>query len=393
MVPKGWRKAKVSELLKSVNQPIKLSPTEMYREIGIKSHAKGIFHKEPVSGASLGEKRVFRVIPDCLVLNIVFAWEQAVARTTNSEADMIASHRFPMFKPNNNACEIDYILYFFKTEKGKSLLGLASPGGAGRNKTLGKNEFLNLEILVPPITEQVKISQILSSWDRAIITAERLLDNCKQQKKSLMQLLITESQRFPGFSGDWASHSLADIANITMGSSPKSEAYNITQNGLPLIQGNADIKNRISAPRIFTSEITKKCDIGDILLSVRAPVGTVAKSEHQACIGRGICSLQANSIISQDFLYQWLLWFEPCWAKLSQGSTFESVNSSDISSLKLRIPRRQEQHKISQVLIAADKEIQALQAKITCLKQEKKALMQQLLTGKRRVKVDAVEAS
>lgn len=393
MVPNGWKRAKVSELLKSVDHPIKLKPAEIYREIGIRSHAKGIFHKEPVSGASLGEKRVFRVIPDCLVLNIVFAWEQAVARTTNSEADMIASHRFPMFKPNNGACNIDYILYFFKTEKGKSLLGMASPGGAGRNKTLGKKEFANLEILVPPITEQVKIVQILSSWDCAIITTERLLDNCKQQKKSLTRLLMTESQRFPGFIGDWTYHSFADIANITMGSAPKSGAYNNAKVGLPLIQGNADIQNRRSAPRIFTSEITKQCDIGDILLSVRAPVGTVAKSEHHACIGRGICSLQANSVILQDFLYQWLLWFEPCWARLSQGSTFESINSSDIYSLKLKAPTEQEQHKISQILTAADQEIRNLQAKITCLKQEKNALMQQLLTGKRRVKVDALEVA
>lgn len=190
------------------------------------------------------------------------------------------------------------------------------------------------------------------------------------------------------FSGEWLYFELKDVAKITMGSSPKSEAYNECQTGLPLIQGNADIKNRFSYPRIYTTEITKECMPNDILLSVRAPVGNIALSKHNACIGRGIAAIKANKVNFQGFLYQLLLWMEPRWSAFSQGSTFESINSDDIKRLKLKIPAQEEQTKIAIVLSTADQEIEALQKKLAYLKQEKKALMQQLLTGKRRVKVE-----
>ena len=249
-------------------------------------------------------------------------------------------------------------------------------------------------IIVPPLAEQQKIAQILSTWDKAIAVTEQLLANSQQQKKALMQQLLTGKKRLLDengvrFSGEWVSYELNEIAHITMGSSPKSDAYNDMGNGLPLIQGNADIKNRCSSPRIFTSEITKECSEGDILLSVRAPVGTIALSKHNACIGRGIAAIRFRNKTSQQFLYQLLVWYEPKWSNLSQGSTFESINSEDIKSLKLKVPCVDEQRNIAEVLLTADQEIQALQQKLDCLKQEKKALMQQLLTGKRRVKVAA----
>ena len=137
--------------------------------------------------------------------------------------------------------------------------------------------------------------------------------------------------------------------------------------------------------------MTKKCSIGDILLSVRAPVGTIAKSEHEACIGRGISAISAKKHHVQEYLYQWLLWFEPRWEKYSQGSTFEAVNSNDIKSLHLAIPEHSEQAKVASVLSNADQEIELLEQQLADLKQEKKALMQQLLTGKRRVKADDKE--
>ncbi len=97
MVPKGWVNAKISDVLERVSIPVTPEQGVSYREIGIRSHGKGTFHKEAVTSVELGNKRVFQVVEDALVLNIVFAWEQAVAKTTTSEAGFIASHRFLSF--------------------------------------------------------------------------------------------------------------------------------------------------------------------------------------------------------------------------------------------------------------------------------------------------------
>ncbi|EGN75577.1 restriction endonuclease S subunit [Idiomarina sp. A28L] len=252
---------------------------------------------------------------------------------------------------------------------------------------LTREKLVELPVKVPPLPEQKKIAQILSTWDNAISASERLLENSQQRKKALMQQLLTGKKRLPGFERKFIDNELSNIADMTMGTSPKSESYNEYGGGLPVIQGNADIKYRKSSPRIFTSEITKTCSPNDILLSVRAPVGSVAISGHEACIGRGICSIRAKNGNNQNYLYQWMLWYEPRWSSLSQGSTFESVNSKDIKSLKITIPAVDEQKAIANVLTTADQEIDALHKRISHLKQEKKALMQQLLTGKRRVQV------
>ncbi|WP_420600311.1 restriction endonuclease subunit S [Neptuniibacter sp.] len=259
-------------------------------------------------------------------------------------------------------------------------------------KEISLEELRKVKLSLPPLPEQQKIAKILSTWDKAISTTEKLIETSKQQKKALMQQLLTGKKRLlnpetgKAFNGDWEKVELSQIALITMGSSPKSDAYNEIGDGLPLLQGNADIKFRKSAPRIHTSQITKECVIGDILLSVRAPVGSVALSLHNACIGRGLACIRAKKTNSQEYLYQWLLSFEPKWERFSQGSTFEAVNSNDIKSLHVLQPSFSEQQKIASVLTAADKETEVLQAKLVNLKQEKKALMQQLLSGKRRVK-------
>ena len=167
----------------------------VYQEIGIRSHAKGIFYKEPVTGKNLGNKSVFWIEPDCFVVNIVFAWEHAIAKTTEAERGMIASHRFPMYKPKEGVLELDYLLYFFKSAKGKNLLELASPGGAGRNKTLGQSGFLKLKIPVPPIEEQKEVVRLLNAADKEIELQKMKIEAIKQQKKGLMQQLLTGKKR------------------------------------------------------------------------------------------------------------------------------------------------------------------------------------------------------
>lgn len=186
-----WKKQRVSSILDKVSRPVTVDLNEAYRQIGIRSHGKGIFHKEPVSGEQLGNKRVFWVEEDAFVVNIVFAWEQAVAKTSNAEKGMIASHRFPMYKSKKNKSNVDFIGHFFLTTKGKNLLVLASPGGAGRNKTLGQKDFENLSFLTPEnMEEQQKIADCLSSLDALITTHAKKLEALKNHKKGLMQGLF-----------------------------------------------------------------------------------------------------------------------------------------------------------------------------------------------------------
>ena len=192
---KVWTKRKVSEILSKVSMPITVEPNKMYREIGVRSHGKGIFHKEPISGTTIGDKRVFRIVENALVLNIVFAWEQAVATTSKAETGMIASHRFPMYVPKSENCDVRFVKNVFLTPQGKHLLGVASPGGAGRNRTLGQDEFENLSIVLPDKDEQTKIADTISTVDDLIKSQTAEVETLRLHKKGLMQQLFPAPAR------------------------------------------------------------------------------------------------------------------------------------------------------------------------------------------------------
>lgn len=369
ILPADWDVHMLGECLSRVEKPVEVKPNKLYTQIGIRSHGKGIFYKEPVTGAALGNKSVFWIEPDCFIVNIVFAWEQAIGKTTQSEVGMIGSHRFPMYRPVNDRVDIDYLISYFLTKRGTDILEAASPGGAGRNKTLGQERFLKSKITLPPIAEQRKIAAILTTQDRVIELKEERLAEKQRQKKYLMHRFFVDV--------NGKKIRLGQIANVIMGQSPSSTSYNEQMEGMPLIQGNGDVEGRNTHPRMYTTQPTKMCKKGDILISVRAPVGSVSRSSMNACIGRGMCAVDAE--IYQNYVYQYLIYFEDKWGKVSQGSTFESISGDEIRKLKILIPDNM-QH-IEKILSTADNEIELFQKDIAQEKQKKKALMQLLLTG------------
>lgn len=182
-----WKEMEVKKILKRYSEPVIVDSEKYYSQIGIRSHGKGIFYKEPVQGKILGNKRVFWIKEDLLTLNIVFAWERAIAKTSKNEIGMIASHRFPMYKPVDAVLDLDYILYFFLTPRGKYYLELASPGGAGRNKTLGQTEFENLKFKIPSFNEQLKISSFLNSIDKQIEFVTQQIEQSVKFKDGILQ--------------------------------------------------------------------------------------------------------------------------------------------------------------------------------------------------------------
>ena len=197
-----------------------------------------------------------------------------------------------------------------------------------------------------------------------------------------MQQLLTGQTRLPGFRGEWEVKRLGDVAEIVMGQSPSSAYYNTRGNGLPLIQGNTDVSNRKTVPRVFTTEVTKRARTGDILMSVRAPVGEVSHVTFDACLGRGVCAIR----FPNNFLYHCLVFLEPTWAKHSKGSTFDSVNSNDVKAVEIEFPMDvDEQAVIASVLSDMDAELAALEARRDKTRDLKQAMMQELLTGKTRL--------
>lgn len=240
-----------------------------------------------------------------------------------------------------------------------------------------------VQIPLPPLKEQKRIAEVLSHFDEHIDKLVALLEKRKQVKAATMHALLSGSTRLPGFTAPWQDKFLGDIAIIIMGLSPSSKFYNTEKRGLPLIQGNADIGvDRKQLVRVYTTEITNTCDVGDIIFSVRAPVGSVGIANYKSCIGRGVCSIKYQNA----FLYHLLIKLEKSWSQLAQGSTFDSITRSQLEEKRLYIPTSLvEQSTIATVLSNMDRGIEALEQEIKKYRQMKEGAMEELLTGKTRL--------
>ena len=245
-------------------------------------------------------------------------------------------------------------------------------------KTIGLSYFRALKIPNPPIDEQLAIATALSDVDALLAKLDEFMAKKRDLKQAAMQQLLTGQTRLPGFNWEWETRRLGDVSEIVMGQSPSSSYYNAKGLGLPLIQGNADIANRKTIRRIFTTEITKYGKRGDILMSVRAPVGEISRAVFDVCLGRGVCAIRHKS----DFMYHYLISLEPSWARLSKGSTFDSVNSADVRVLEVCLPTDDsEQTAIATILSDMDTELAALEARRDKTRALKQGMMQELLTG------------
>lgn len=147
-------RVRIGDVAPLVRRPIEIDPEAKYPELGVRSFGKGTFHKSSLSGFEVGTKRLFRIEQGDLLFNIVFAWEGAVAVATARDHGRLGSHRFLTCVPNPGRVTSTFLRYFFLTEEGLQRLGEASPGGAGRNRTLGLQALHAIEVPVPSLDAQ-----------------------------------------------------------------------------------------------------------------------------------------------------------------------------------------------------------------------------------------------
>jgi type I restriction enzyme, S subunit len=259
---------------------------------------------------------------------------------------------------------------------------------------LGLAAIRGTKIPFPPTeVEQHAIAEALSDVDDLLAGLDRLIAKKHDLKRAAMQQLLTGQTRLAGFDGEWELRRLGDIAVIAMGQSPDSKNYNRSGDGVPLIQGNADIENRRSIARVWTTQITKEGRAGDLLLTVRAPVGAVGRISERCCLGRGVCSLRTSS--DAVFLFHALVFGERDWKVLEQGSTFTSANATQVAAFTISMPTDVlEQTAIAEVLTEMDAELAAFELRRQKTRALKQAMMQELLTGRTRlVKPEQLEVN
>lgn len=179
---------------------------------------------------------------------------------------------------------------------------------------------------------------------------------------------------------EWITSPLGQVANLVMGQSPESKFYTEEETGLPFLQGCAEFQARFPKHMVFCRQIKKIAPRNSILFSVRAPVGRINIADQPYIIGRGLAAITGTDV-EQDYLEQYLCFEEPKFRNVSQGSTFEAINSSELSTWPIEYPTSKlEQSKIAEVLSKVDEAIEQTESLIAKQQRIKAGLMQDLLT-------------
>lgn len=403
MMPNGWKEGRVRDLIKSLNAGVSVNSEDdgnlnsSYKILKTSCVSKGVF--DPNETKSVVEEiEISRlkepVLGDSIIISRMNtpALVGANGYIENGIDNTYLPDRLWQAKPKSNDVNMKWLGYWFASSHTRYTLSSTATGTSGSMKNITKSDVLNIKIDIPSLPEQRKIAKILSTWDKAISTTERLIDNSKQQKKALMQQLLTgaHTQRKrllddsgKPFEGEWSKVELGKLLDYKqptpylVKSTDYSDEYStpVLTAGKTFILGYSNEDFGIfeeELPAIIFDDFTTASKFVDFPFKAKSSAMKILVAKQGVSIKFVYESMQVMNYPVGGHQRHWI---------------------SIFANLVIGLPSLLEQQKIASVLSNADKEIDVLVQQLADLKQEKKALMQQLLTGKRRVKVDDKEVA
>lgn len=257
------------------------------------------------------------------------------------------------------------------------------------------NAVGQLIVHLPVLAEQKKIAEILSAWDKAIDKQTKLITAKEKRKKALMQKLLSGEVRFKGFEDEWQQKTIAQVCKTFSGGTPSRSRKEYYNGSIPWMKSGELNQSEVTMTEEFITEdglnssSAKMITPGTVVLALYgATAGVVGVSKIEAAINQAILALIPNDEeLTNHFLFQLLKWIMPLELNgLIQGAQ-PNLSADLVKSITINFPSRTEQDRITSFLSACDLEIQKLKRELEALRQQKKGLMQNLLTGKIRVSV------
>ncbi|MGW1454519.1 restriction endonuclease subunit S [Salegentibacter agarivorans] len=262
---------------------------------------------------------------------------------------------------------------------------------------ISAKDLSKIYIKFPPLPEQQKIAQILTTWDKAIAAEEKLIAQKQKLKNGLIQQLLTGKKRLPEFTNKWMKMELKEIGTIIRGASPRPKGDPRFYGGnVPrLMVKDVTRDGKYVTPKIdFLTEAGAKksrpCKAGTLTIVCSGDVGVPSILAVDACIHDGflaIIDIKSN-LIEADFLYYQLKRLKARIERsATHGGVFTNLTTTILKDFIIEVPPKSEQIKIVNILSKADKESDQLEVNLKQLILQKQGLMQQLLTGEKRVKI------
>ena len=357
-------------------------PDKDYVRIGLYCHSKGIFHEVVPIDKALDVDTMYVVQQDNLIVNITFAWEHAIAITTDRDAGKLVSHRFPTYAFRNGHCH-NYYKFAILKKRFRYDLGVASPGGAGRNRVLNKKLFLEIPMIIPSYDEQQKIADFLSLVDERIEKQRQLVEVLKRYKRGLFSSIYSAKQL------NWKSVCVGDFSKVYGGYAFDSKTYSESGKYNVLTIGNVS-GNRYADIESCNAVEEMPVDIqqyqilqpDDLVVSMTGNVGRVSIVNQDDCLlNQRVAKLDIKDSTIREYVYQVLSCskFEQEMNNVGQGAAQKNIKNSDIENFIFYIPENNtELNTLARLFLGLDNIILKQEQQLAKLMQSKQSLLQQM---------------
>lgn len=304
-----------------------------------------------------------------------------VTRFLSDEPGFICANFVQLLRPDQQVVDPDWLfLALWQDHASGATLSFQNQTTGIRN--LRTVDYLNREITVPPLPEQRRIADLMGAVDGVIEACEAGIAAAERRRTALLSALLHPT------SGDeatlpegWVVRRLEHIADVRMGQSPPGSTYNSEALGLPFLQGSAEFGARVPVPHKWCSAPTRVAEEGDLLFSVRAPVGDMNVADQRIAIGRGLASIRGADGATTAFLALALESSLQAIRGSAGGGMFESLTKNGLLETEVSLPPLPEQRRVADLMGGVDDELEALRASRDSTRQLRAALLQRLLSG------------
>jgi type I restriction enzyme S subunit len=245
-----------------------------------------------------------------------------------------------------------------------------------------KDAIMQYEVPDLPLGIQIGIGEVLSVFDARIAENKKINHHLEQVAQAIFKSWFVDFEPFGGvMPDDWREGTLSEIANITMGQSPDGTSYNEDSIGTVFYQGRAEFGSRYPTRRLFTTQPKRMAVKGDVLMSVRAPVGDLNVAFESCCLGRGLATIQSNNDAQSFILYTMFALKQTLDIFNGEGTVFGSINKNDMANLPVPIPSDEVIRQFEELVRPMDTAIEANYTENCHLQAARDSLLPRLMSG------------